>query len=98
MLTAAFLIRIAGVQTRPLALPDVAGVRGTRFATVIVAIEMDWPWMLPRWSPLSHYLKKKRGPWYKSLDRHEFGFHQSSQAAEELTSCALLVVKSQSTG
>ena len=94
-----FLIRIAGVQTRSLALHDVVRVRGTRFAKVIVVIEMDSPWMLSRWSTLSRYIikKKKTGVWYKSLDRHEFGFHQSSQAAEELTSRALLVVKSQST-
>ena len=48
--------------------------------------------------PAHYFKKKKKGPWYKSLDRHEFGFHHSSQAAEKLTSCALLVVKSQSTG
>lgn len=50
------------VQTRSLALHDVAEVRGTRFAKVIVVIEMDSPWMLSRWSTLpSTLLKKKPG-------------------------------------
>ena len=64
-LTAVFQIRIAGVQTRSLALHDVVGVRVTRFAKVIVVIEMDSSWMLSRWSTLSQYIiqkkKKKRG-------------------------------------
>ena len=57
-----FLIRIAGVQTRSLALHDVVRVRGTRFAKVIVVIEMDSPWMLSRWSTLSRYIIKKKKP------------------------------------
>ena len=55
-----FQIRIAGVQTRSLALHDVVGVRGTRFAKVIVVIEMDSSWMLSRWSTLSQYIIKKK--------------------------------------
>ena len=44
---------LSQVQTRSLTLHDVAEVKGTRFAKVIVVIEMYWPQKLLRWSILS---------------------------------------------